>query len=95
MDQLDQINRQLNHIDTRKVDIIDYLRLSIDFDGIIQFTQMKLSNNNDVRIMFSIFGQRNSHGPIELDASLVRSFHDIKKRLKYGFGTCKYVSFWL
>ncbi|RHN59863.1 hypothetical protein MtrunA17_Chr4g0018831 [Medicago truncatula] len=42
---------------------------------------MNLSNNNDLRIMVSVFDQRNSQGPVEFDHSLVRYFHDITKSL--------------
>jgi len=42
---------------------------------------MKLTNDDDVRTMFSIFGQHGTRGPIELDASLVRSAEEILKSL--------------
>jgi hypothetical protein len=42
---------------------------------------MKLRNENDVRTMFSIFGQYNTKEPIELDISFVRFFEDIRKNL--------------
>jgi hypothetical protein len=42
---------------------------------------MKLANDDDVRTMFSIFGQHSTKGPIELDASLVRSAETILKSL--------------
>jgi len=38
-------------------------------------------NDDDVRTMFSIFGQYNTRRPIELDASLVKSVEQIKKSL--------------
>ncbi|AES99107.2 hypothetical protein MTR_5g076630 [Medicago truncatula] len=38
-------------------------------------------NDDDVRIVFSIFGQYNTKGPIELDALLVRSVEQIQKSL--------------
>ena len=40
---------------------------------------MKLTNNDDVRTMFSICGQYSFEWPIELGASLVKYFHDIRK----------------
>jgi len=40
---------------------------------------MKLTNEDDVRTMFSIFDLHNTRGPIELDASLVRSTEQILK----------------
>jgi len=36
---------------------------------------------DDVRTMFSVFGQHSNRGPIELDASLVRSTEQILKVL--------------
>ncbi|AES99779.1 hypothetical protein MTR_5g084630 [Medicago truncatula] len=42
---------------------------------------MKLGNEDDVRTMFSIFGQYNTKGLIELDASLVKSVEEIQKSL--------------
>lgn len=78
-DYLDQINGHLNHINTRRVDIIKYRRLSVDSNGSVQFTQMKLRNNNDVRTMFSISGQYSSKGSIELDNTFVKYFLDIQE----------------
>jgi len=46
-----------------------------------QFTQMKLWNDDDMRTMFYVFGEYSSKGSIELDVSLVISFHDIIKNL--------------
>jgi len=79
--QLDQINRQLNQIDTRRVDDVEYQRPSTDSARRVQFIQMKLMNNNDVRTLFSIFGKYSTKGQIKLDASLVISFKDIQKSL--------------
>ncbi|KEH40583.1 hypothetical protein MTR_1g031920 [Medicago truncatula] len=76
-DQLDQINCRLNHKDTRRVDSDEYRRPSTGSNGSIQFTHTKLRNEKDVGTMFSIFGQYNTKGPIELEISLVRSFEDI------------------
>ncbi|AES77305.1 hypothetical protein MtrunA17_Chr7g0216451 [Medicago truncatula] len=42
---------------------------------------MKFVNDNNMITMFSIFGHYNTRGPIELDASLVRSFEQIQKIL--------------
>jgi hypothetical protein len=42
---------------------------------------MKFRNNDDVRMMFSIFGQYNTKEPIKLDVSLVRHFEVIQKKL--------------
>jgi len=42
---------------------------------------MKLMNDDDVRTMYSIFGQYSSRGPIQLDASLVKFVEQIQKSL--------------
>jgi len=44
---------------------------------------MKLTNDDDMRTIFSVFGQHNTRGPIELDASLVRSAEQILKSLNW------------
>ena len=80
-DHLDQINRQLNHKDKKRVDDVEYRRLSTDSAGTLQFSRMKLMNDDDMRTMFSIFGQYNTRGMIELDASLVISVEQIQKSL--------------
>jgi len=80
-DELDQINRQLNHIDTRRVDGVDYRRPSIDSIGTPWFSQMKLASNDYVRTMLLIFGQYITKWLIELDDSLVRSVEEIQKSL--------------
>ena len=72
-DELDQINRQLNHKDTRRVVSVEYRCPLSDLVSSLRLSRMKLTNDDDVRTMFSIFGQCNTRGPIELDASLVRS----------------------
>jgi hypothetical protein len=45
------------------------------------FTNMRLTNDGDVRKMFSIFSQYMTKGLIELDAKLVRSVEDICSNL--------------
>jgi hypothetical protein len=79
--QLDQINCQLNYRDTGWVDGVKYRRPSIDSVKSVRFSRMKLMNEDKVRVMFSIFGQYSTRGPIELDASLVRSVYQILKNL--------------
>ncbi|KEH33390.1 hypothetical protein MTR_3g437460 [Medicago truncatula] len=79
--QLNQINLELNYRDTQMVDGIEYRRLSIDSVGSVRFIWMKLMNEEDVRTMFSIFGQYSIRGPIELDASLVRSVEHIQQSM--------------
>jgi hypothetical protein len=44
---------------------------------------MKLTNDDDVRTMFSVFGQHSTRGPIELDNSLVRPAQQILKSLHW------------
>jgi len=80
-DELDQINLQLNHKDTRRVVDVKYRCSLSDSDGSLCFSRMKLTNNDDVRTMFSVFGQHSTRGPIELDALLVRSAEQILKSL--------------
>jgi hypothetical protein len=80
-DKLDQINRQLNHRDTRNVVSVEYRCPFSDSAGSFRFSRMKLTNYDDVRTMFSVFGQHSTRGPIELDASLVRSAEQILKSL--------------
>jgi len=80
-DELDQINRQLNHRDTRRVIGVEYRCLLSDSARSLLFSLMKLTNNDDVRTMFSVFGQHRTRGPIEWDASLVRSADQILKSL--------------
>ena len=52
-----------------------------DSTGSLRFSRMKLANGDDVRTMFSVFGQHSTRGPIELNASLVRSVEQILKSL--------------
>jgi len=76
-DQLDQINRQLNHRNIRRVDDVGYRQPSINSIGRLQFSQMMLTNDDDVRSMFSIFGHHNMFSTIKLNFSLLRSSEDI------------------
>ena len=73
-DELDQINRQLNHRDTRRVVGAEYRCPLFDTVGSLRFSQIKLTNDDDVRTMFSVFGQHSTRGPIELDASFPNKF---------------------
>ncbi|AES66734.1 hypothetical protein MTR_2g081020 [Medicago truncatula] len=66
--QLDQINRQFNYKDTRRVDSVEYRCPSTDSVGSVRFSRMKLMNDDDVRTMFSIFCYYNTREPIKLDA---------------------------
>lgn len=80
-DELDQINRQLNHRDTRRVVGVEYWCPLSDSAGSLRFSRMTLPNDGDVRTMFSVFGQHTTRGLIELDASLVRFAEQILKSL--------------
>jgi len=80
-DELDQINRQLNHRDTRRVVGVEYRCSLFDSAGSLRFSWMKLTNDADVRTMFSVFGQHSTIGLIKLDASLVRSAEQILNSL--------------
>jgi len=78
-DQLDDdINQRLNPRDTRRVKYVWYELPSFD-DGRITFSRSKLKNDEDVRKMFSIFGQCSMFPTIEMDALLLRSPEDILK----------------
>ncbi|AES77293.1 hypothetical protein MTR_7g008890 [Medicago truncatula] len=79
--QLNQINIELNYRDTLRVDGVEYRRPSINSAESVRFSRIKLMNDDDVRTMFSIFGQFNTRGPILLDASLVRSVEHIQQSL--------------
>jgi len=80
-DELDQINRQLNHRDTRRVVGVEYRCPLSDLAKSLRFIRMKLTNDDDVRTMFSVFGQHSTRGPIELDTSLVRSVEQISEKI--------------
>ncbi|AES69413.1 hypothetical protein MTR_3g029630 [Medicago truncatula] len=80
-DQLDQINRQLNYRDTRRVVGVEYRCPLSDSAGSLRLNRMKLTNDDDMITTFSVFGQHNTKGLIELDASLVRYVEQILKSL--------------
>jgi len=63
------------------VDGVEYRRPSMDSAGSVRFSWMKLMNDNDVRTMFSIFGQFSTRGLIELNISLVRCVEHIQQSL--------------
>ncbi|PNX55108.1 hypothetical protein L195_g048734, partial [Trifolium pratense] len=75
------LKRRLNSIlhfrEQRKVTEIMYRRPSVCTDGTVLFTKMELLTDDDVRTMFSIFTWYMTKGPIELDATLVRSIEAI------------------
>jgi len=56
-DQLNKINGRLNHEDAIMMDNVKYHHMSIDSDGHVQFTLMKLQGDDDVITMFFAFGQ--------------------------------------
>ncbi|KEH29298.1 hypothetical protein MTR_4g033270 [Medicago truncatula] len=82
-DELDQINCQLNHRDMRRVVGVEYRIPLSESARSLRFSRMKLTNDDDVRTMFSVFGQHSTTGPIELDASLVRNAEQILKSLHW------------
>ncbi|AES72548.1 hypothetical protein MTR_3g091950 [Medicago truncatula] len=55
-DELDQINRQLNHKDMRRVVGVEYRCPLSDSAGSLRFSRMKLKTDDDVRTMLSVFG---------------------------------------
>jgi len=54
------------------VDDVKYRRPSADLAGRMQLTQMKIRSDDDMRMMYSIFGQYSSKDSIKLDASLIK-----------------------
>ncbi|MCI13980.1 hypothetical protein A2U01_0035105, partial [Trifolium medium] len=68
--QLTQLNGRLNCGDARKVTDAEYCRPTVCSDGSIVFTNMKLQNDGNVRIVFFIFSQYSTKGPIELDTTV-------------------------
>jgi hypothetical protein len=78
---LSDLKRQLSSLhqfgEQRSVTEIVYRRPSICADGTVLFTKMELRTDDDVRTMFSIFTRYMTKGPIELDATLVRSVEAI------------------
>lgn len=54
-DQLDRLNRLINHHNKRWLVNVEYLRSSTDTNGCVWFTNVQLQNNNDMIIMFLIF----------------------------------------
>jgi hypothetical protein len=82
--QLDEINRCCNNRnDDRNVTSVDYRKPSITPDGGVTFSKMELTNDDDVRTMFSIYSQHSTKGSIELDAELTRSVDAILANLKH------------
>jgi len=53
-DRLDHINCRLHNSDTRMVVSVEYYRTSMDSEGHIRFTCIKLQNDDNVRTTFSI-----------------------------------------
>ena len=81
-DELDRINRQLNHRYTKRVVGVEYRCPLSDSAGSLRISRIKLTNDDDVRTMFSVFGQQSTRWPTELDASLVRSAKQIQKMIR-------------
>jgi hypothetical protein len=79
--QLTQLNDRLHYCDDRRVTDLAYRRPSVCSDGTIVFTNMKLKNDGDVRIMLSIFAQYMTKGSDELNAKFVRSVEAICSNL--------------
>jgi len=89
---VDQINGWLNHGGTRRWTMLSITYCRSTQMEAFRFTHMKLQND-DMRVMFSIFGQYSSKSPIELDHSLLISFHGIQEglirsRTSEEIGTC-------
>lgn len=75
------IVHQTSQMEAMRVENVEYHGPSNISNGSVWFTHMKLKKDNNVRIMFLIFGQYSSKEPIELDASMVRYFEDFQKSL--------------
>jgi len=79
-DKLDQINRQLNHRDTRRMVGVEYRCPLWDSAGSLRFSRMKLKRRRrENHVLFLC--QHSTRGPIELDTLLVRSAEQILKSL--------------
>ena len=78
-DKLDEINQGLNSGDTRRMKYIWYERPTLDEER-ITFSRLELTNDDDVRSMFSIFWQHNMFPWIDMFVTLLRSPEDILNR---------------
>jgi hypothetical protein len=72
-DQL-KLNGCLYFCDDRRVTHVKYLCSLVYSDETVLFTNIKLQNDGNRNIMFYIFSQYMTKGPIELNTLLVRSF---------------------
>lgn len=52
---------------------VEYCHPLVADDGCIQFTNMQLQNNDNLKIIFLIFSQYNTKGSIQLDVILIKS----------------------
>lgn len=76
-DQLDQLNSRLNLRDRRTLINVECHWTSINDDECICLPNMQLQNDNDMRVMFSIFSQYTVNVFIKLDDTLVVYVCDI------------------
>jgi len=79
-DQLNEINQGLNPENTRMVEYVWYKRPTLD-EWRISFSRLELTNDDDVRSMFSIFWQHNMFSWIDMYVTLLRSPEDILNNL--------------
>jgi len=79
-DQLNEINQGLNPGDTRRVEYVWYEGPSFN-KGRITFSRLELTNDDDVRSMFSIFRQHSMFSWIDMFVTLLRLHEDILKSL--------------
>lgn len=61
---------------------LEFRSPSIDNEGKIQFTMLKLKTNGDLKVMWSTFYRYSIKGSIEMDATIQRSDKDIIKMLQ-------------
>jgi hypothetical protein len=77
-DQLNEINQGLNPRDTRRVEYVWYERPTLN-EGRISFSRLELTNDDDMRSMFSIFWWHNLFPWIDMYVTLLGSPEDILK----------------
>jgi len=74
-DQLNEINQRLNPEGTRRVEYVWYECPTFD-EGRISFNRLELTNDDDMRSMFSIFWQHNMFSWTDMYITLLRSPKD-------------------
>ncbi|CAL5191721.1 unnamed protein product [Lathyrus oleraceus] len=78
----DEIHYLLPYGDNRKIVKLEYLSLSIDNRGKIEFRKFELKTQADVRAMWNTFFYFKIKVLLELEAMILRSVEDILKTCK-------------